>query len=287
MKTSTLVLNDISVVDHAYIDNEGKIVGGSWNPCFRVTGIVDPAESVVVDFSTIKKDIKKIIDAHEDGFDHKLHIFKDSKCSITLNNKSAHIINDQLELGVTRDSVKVIDCDYNQENVGNAMAKQVLEKLQEQHPGVTDVKCINSIHAHLDGTQQCSNYFRYVHGLKDSTSYGCQNNSHGHLSVITFDQYVPTIATKIMGDIDNTIFINKENIVAEDEDNLSIEYSCKRGIFTATYSKKLKLVILDTETTVEFLGDYIVNKYKDELSSLDVAEVVITEGLSKGVVINI
>ena len=69
-----LFLSDLTVVDHAYIDDSGNVVGGSFNPTFYVAGNVDPVEQVVVDFSTIKKDIKNIIDSRLIGFDHKLWV---------------------------------------------------------------------------------------------------------------------------------------------------------------------------------------------------------------------
>src|SRR5574343_1490291 len=74
---SSIFLSDLTVVDHAYINSQGQVIGGSFNPGFIVSGEVDPVEKVVVDFSTIKKDVKYSIDKHIDdyhhnGFDHKI-----------------------------------------------------------------------------------------------------------------------------------------------------------------------------------------------------------------------
>ena len=52
-------LTHVSCVDHAYIDNNGCVVGGSFHPNFIIGGTPDPVEKVVVDFSTVKKDVKQ------------------------------------------------------------------------------------------------------------------------------------------------------------------------------------------------------------------------------------
>ena len=73
---STMFLSDVTVLDHAYIDDSGFIVGGSFHPCFNVSGEIDGTEQVVVDFSAIKKQIKALIDSKETGYDHKLWIIE-------------------------------------------------------------------------------------------------------------------------------------------------------------------------------------------------------------------
>lgn len=69
---ATMFLSNLTILDHAILDERGNVVGGSFNPSFFVAGEIDPIEQVVVDFSTVKKEIKNIIDDRETGFDHKL-----------------------------------------------------------------------------------------------------------------------------------------------------------------------------------------------------------------------
>ena len=72
MTNPTMFFSQPTVIDHAYIDQEGRVVGGSFNPDFLVTGEIDPKEKVVIDFGTGKKQIKALIDHKEFGYDHKL-----------------------------------------------------------------------------------------------------------------------------------------------------------------------------------------------------------------------
>jgi 6-pyruvoyl-tetrahydropterin synthase len=72
MSTSTLFLNKITVIDHALINREGLVQGGSYNLSVKVSGEVKGEEQVVVDFSKLKSSIKNLIDDTEKGYDHKL-----------------------------------------------------------------------------------------------------------------------------------------------------------------------------------------------------------------------
>ena len=116
---STMFLNDLTVVDHAYIDDNGCIVGGSFNPCFEVSGTPDAVEKVVVDFSTIKHDLKEMIDRHnfvfsKNGFDHKVWIIEgySNVSMIRMEGNSTYstvtITTPAMALTVPGDAVKMI-----------------------------------------------------------------------------------------------------------------------------------------------------------------------------------
>lgn len=296
LSTSTMFLNQISVVDHAYIDDTGAVIGGSFNPDFLVSGDIDPVEKVVVDFSTIKKDIKKIIDAKEDGFDHKLWLIVGYSNAFAIDTEDGYyeVLTPKLVLRLPKNAVKVFEAhEYSSETTGYAIGQWVEDKLREQYPTIR-VECINNVEAHTSHYTYGNNdkaqpsFFTYVHGLKDSTSWGCQNIAHGHLSFI---QLYPVsveglrLQQKIASDLDGTIFIRKENIKQIDETGVAIEYTTDRGTFSAAYdTEELPVVILETETTIEFLAAYIRDRYKPELEAAKVHKLFVSEGLSKGAV---
>lgn len=302
---STMFLSNISIVDHAYIDQRGNIVGGSFNPSFFVSGEIDPVEQVVVDFSAVKKQIKQIIDDKQKGFDHKLwfiHGFSAGTVSVTSilggepNSRidGLLIITPTTTISLPTNAVTTISGgDYSVDSIARFMGEYVQTELRKLHPNVNiEVECVNSEDAHYPTPYQSAPTFRYAHGLKQSTSWGCKNIAHGHLSYI---QLLPgnvetlELATNIATDIDDTIFIFAENVVAEDNDTVLVEYvTQERGAFSARYKKDAyNLVILETETTVEHLVEYVAAKYADEFDALSVDAVLVSEGLSKGACIKL
>lgn len=314
---STMFLNDLTVVDHAYIDDEGRIVGGSFHPCFEVSGTPDPVEKVVVDFSAIKHDIKELIDQHlfnmhDNGFDHKVWIIDGfSKVNNIARPVSGSvqttITTPVLSLSLPLDAVKFVDKiegltpRYTDDYIGAAFAALIQPRLREQYPTVDiTVKCINTQHTHIADSEVARHQkkFRYVHGLKDSTSYGCNNIAHGHGSFIATTLQAPrfiyqdtnqaaeSLLTLIASELDDTVFVRQENIVGQDHTLLTIEYTTPRGRFEMVIDHTVhKVVVLNTETTVEFLAQYVNARFGSLMREAGMSDFYISEGLSKGAVV--
>ena len=292
---SNIFLSDLTVVDHGYINYKGQVIGGSFNPSFVVTGSVDEKEKVVVDFSTIKKDIKGNIDIHlnniyNNGFDHKLWFIEGYSEGTyeQINDDYVVIKTHAVEITLPTDAVKVIKPiegltpEYSLEYIGKAFEQYLTDHLSIKYPDIeVQVECFNNIETHRINKNDNFFMFTYSHGLKDSTSYGCQNIAHGHLSFIQPDifneesSHVNTL-NDIAIELDGAVFINSENIVYQDESAIKIQYTTNRGTFSASYSKSAnKLIVLDTETTIEYLAEYVKQHW-------NVGGFYISEGLSKG-----
>lgn len=305
---STMFLNDLTVVDHAYIDDRGCIVGGSFNPCFEISGTPDPIENVVVDFSTIKKDIKDIIDRHsfnvsDNGFDHKVWVIEGySHVTNVLvmggGDTEVTIVTPHLSVSLPGDAVKIIPAiesmepNYTYEYIGAAFAAQVQRHLELLYPKINiEVTCTNTEHIHTPTSRVGWNArrFRYVHGLKDSTSYGCKNIAHGHGSFISSNNDSHGLLDLIAMELDNTIFVRQDNIkrlTAEaDRNELYIGYTTPRGSFDMVIDTQAhKVVVLNTETTVEFLAAYVKDRFGSLMLAAGMSSFCISEGLSKGAV---
>lgn len=321
-ETSTMFLNEMTIVDHAFIDTQANIVGGSFNPSFLVSGKIDPVEKVVVDFSTIKKRVKAMIDDDDLGFDHKCWVIEGfSSCRVLVDGKEVtdyalldsnhfsheaptEVITHHAHIKAPKNAFKFIKRfegseNYSIENAGVWFAEYLNELFAEE--GIT-VVCKNTVNAHtyLDRDRHDIGYFSYVHGLKDSTSWGCQNIAHGHLSFLQIDsdstfedeQY---LVRRIARELDYTVFVNKVNHVQEssiDDDLMLVAYDSNRGHFETTYrlkdstseaaANKMKIVKLETETTIEFLVEHIKTRYADELVEIGAKGLYVSEGLSKG-----
>ena len=314
---SSMFLNQPTVIDHAYIDNEGYIVGGSFNPCFTISGKVDPVEKVVVDFSTVKKSLKAAIDDRENGFDHKLWILPQwSNCAVTqLNGDMLHIVTPHVTLDLPSNAVKFLHhaADYSLNSCGNDLRLYLDHALGKVYPDVeVSILVKNSQSPQLyplddddDGRLDFQNIeFRYQHGLKDSTSWGCQSLAHGHLSFIQLfyrhdlsdgvrdrddtDDDVHFLLERMKSYIDGATFINTENIApAFVSGNTAIEYTTERGFFRAEYDRSCKLIVLNTETTIEYIVEHVVEHFREDLKTVNASHIFVSEGLSKGAVIQL
>lgn len=293
--SSTMFLSNISVVDHAYIDSRGNVVGGSFNPSFFVTGEIDPVEQVVVDFSSVKKQLKQIIDDKENGFDHKLWFLRgysagtitdaapdNGQAMVNINTPTTNLV-------APRNSVKVVEGGvYTLPSSSQFIGDYVETELRKLHPGINlKVECVNNTDCHFPTGVTNASLFRYAHGLKESTSWGCKNISHGHLSYVQLFPVTEAslqLASNIAKELDDTIFIYNANITSSDDVAVMVEYVTQdRGYFNALYMKdNYKLVVLETETTVEHLVEYVAALFAEELDVVGVQQVLISEGLSKG-----
>lgn len=311
--TSSIVLNNVTVIDHAYIDKDGNVVGGSFQASFHVQGKIDEKEKVVVDFSTIKKSLKNLIDDNEEGFDHKLWVFEGYS-----NIKSISHIDDelcietpQIQLKTPSNAVKYITNisdllvpNYDVHYVSFCISDFLQKKLQAIYPNVeiyvSTILTTEIGITDLYGYQLCEpRFFRYVHGLKDSTSWGCQNIAHGHLSFIaaytipreTTHQSLSNVIqvlNEIVDYLDFIVFINKENITQMDNEKQTISYTTDRGYFEMLFKNNLsRRIILETETTIEFITEFVNQQFGQKLYDAGVRKIIVSEGLTKGSIIDI
>lgn len=291
---STLFLNAITCVDHSVINTSGQVIGGSYHPNFEVSGKVEEVENVVIDFSSVKKEIKSAIDHKEIGYDHKLWIIDGySNCSWSITNDTILIDTPACTLTMPLNAVRIFRTKYDgcfQECVEKEFDTFLTREIGDLHPGLNIcVKTIITIDVHCNSKDYF--LFRYSHGLKNSSSWGCQNHSHGHLSFIELqakDRVNNGKIFSLINKFDRAVFIFRDNIVAEDDATLSINYTTERGNFRATYQKAAnKLIVLDTETTIEHIAEWFVDVNREALADNGVTRVFVSEGLSKGAVVDL
>ena len=283
MKRSSMFLNDITNVDHAYINSDGMIIGGSYRPKMIITGVVDPIENVVVDFSTVKKTIKQSIDDLETGFDHKLWwIDGVSKGKISFKDGRVSVKTTFVEIEGPANIVRVISGGEIpiQDHVFSCLDKIYPESDIEVECNLTndfDLPFWMNTQPHL---------FRMVHGLKVSTSVPCQNIGHGHLNFLgaeTNDILNSNITlAKIADTLDSKVFAWSDNLKGND----LIKYSCSRGDMVMKIYE-YKMIMMHNETTVENIVEWISKNWYEELKSSGVTRLFCSEGLSKGACINI
>jgi 6-pyruvoyl-tetrahydropterin synthase len=306
LQESTLFLNNISQIDFAYLNPLAALpIGGSYHLSALVTGDVEPQEAVVVDFGKIKKSIKEIVDAKEDGFDHKLWVPSNYDCklynrtfSMKVDASEIEIITDNFSTICPIDSVKMVDSSLSFEQ---QISCQLEHKLNVLYP-TTNIKVKANLSVKAFIPEQIGpffRYFRYVHGLKNSSSWGCQNISHGHLSWLAVCdkdgngiELPNELFFEITDKLNNAVFIWSENVIDKNQGIVSIGYDCDRGSFEAKYSKNVNVIEIDTETTVENLAEWFIVTFKERLTTdffkkRGAYSVYFSEGLAKGCYIQI
>lgn len=306
---SELFFNYPTCIDAAYIDNLGAIHGASFHPIIRVKGAVTEDESVVVDFSSGKKLMKEIID-HADGkigFDHKLWIIPGySGCEVSdIDNGhrvSIRCYNDML-IGLPATDIHVTSNQFNRDMVTTVEEdmRNILERELRKAGLHVTVSVTLLTKPFTTGHGQFETMFRYVHGLKDSTSYGCKNIAHGHLSFFEIIErtpaYRPNCQDCLFGEsmledffkrYESTIFINRENIVKEDQYYIFLKYTTGRGMMTMRVPKgRVHYEVLETETTIEYLAEWVFQQTVNYLHLAKVSKFAISEGLQKGVIVDV
>lgn len=347
MSSNSIYLCQPTVIDHAIINSKGCIVGGSCNPDFIISGKVDPVEQVVVDFSKIKKQVKAAVDDQLTGFDHKLWIvehYSDCKIYLTVATQELEVAFDEynfklpfdtrvtiktpyLVMELPLDAIRFIpnptqrnleDKSEAQEFIASSIEYHVLSTLVELHPH-NDIevecqyKCLPQIMGGTDDYKGALAMFQYTHPLPFSSSYGCQNIGHGHLSYIEVigsdscdEEALLTEIESLAHRMDNCVFVNRNYVTkVTTEHGTVLDYShclhalpenCwvtisykteQRGHFSASYKvndrKGHKLYFLEHDTTVENMLDWaLVSGLERVLKDYGATAFYLSEGLSKG-----
>ena len=281
-KQASLFFRNVSVVDHGYIDEKGRIIGGSYFPNVTVRGKVTEDENVVIDFSKGKSLIK---DAFDDIMDHKVWIiegYSNAEISEDKHNPDNYLITTPiLESSIPKWRVFLMK---KTDTFSNLIQEYLFENGLDVHVEV-------EMSENTFSTQN-NNTFRYSHGLKNSSSLGCKNMNHGHLSFIELEsknEYKKLkILNKILDELNNVVFIYGDNIVFEDSETIEIAYTVKNESFRNKYLKSgHKIIVSDEETTAENLVNLIYKKYEKELRDAEVTKLFLSEGLQKGSIVEI
>lgn len=246
-----------------------------------VSGDTTESESVVLDFSTAKKQIKNLIDHQEYGLDHKLWIPKELEDSYLGDDGTFYFVSKETKFALPENAIRRIDL--------SIPIYQTIEKFLKYHMPEFDFSVVldESVPFVFGNVMSNPGFFRYTHGLKDSTSWGCQNISHGHMSYIYTEgpnaEACEALNIEIAQHLEESVFVMRSNIIKEDGDFVLVGYRTERGDFAVDYNRTLyKLCILETETTIEFLVDYVARLYATKLKEAGVTKLFVSEGLLKG-----
>jgi len=291
-----LFVNDLTVIDFSYLSKERGVVGESWIVDVLLDGSLNE-QSMVLDFAVVKKQIKAIID---EAVDHKLLLpTQETALSVTPSsfNSNHEFVDFESDLGSYYlqspcCAFAKIDCLFI--NI-DAVTKHLHAIITQQLPSNVEGLTLNLRPEIIE-----SDYYHYTHGLKLHDG-NCQRIAHGHRSKIQIfkneqrslelekmwcqrwhDIYIASEADRV----------SKEEIQLSDtalrkltSDHQFFSYLAPQGRFDISVINK-RLDVVDCDSTVELLADFIARQLKQEHSD-DNIKVIAYEGVAKGAIVNV
>ena len=291
-----LFVNDLTVIDFSYLCVDRGIVGESWIVDVLLDGVLNE-QSMVLDFGIVKKQIKAIID---DAVDHKL-LLPMQEPALTLAKSEYHDEHEYVDFISKRGNyylqspqcafAKIVANTITLDAVTAHLQGIIMDELPRNISGLI----ITLRPENIDGF-----YYHYSHGLKKHDG-NCQRIAHGHRSKITIyqnnlrstslekmwcerwrDIYIASTDDMIKQEDIQLSKVAKENLTSEHQ---YFSYTAPQGRFDIAVPNKV-LEIVDCDSTVELLADYIARQIKQQ-SPQDSFKVVAYEGVAKGAIASV
>lgn len=291
-----LFVNDLTVIDFSYLCKERGIVGESWIVDVLLDGSLNE-QSMVLDFAIVKKQIKAIID---DAVDHKLLLPMQADELVLAdsphhhNHKTLDYVSDRASYYMQSPHcafAKIDSLVITVDSVTTHLNAIIMAELPDNVKGLTLVLRPENI---------SSDYYHYTHGLKLHDG-NCQRIAHGHRSKIQIfvDEQKDTQLEHQWCQRWQDIYIASEcDRITQDKIELSVEamqnltpdhqyfsYTAPQGRFDIAVDSKV-LDVVDCDSTVELLADFIARQLKKELPSKTV-KVIAYEGVAKGAIVSV
>lgn len=276
-----LFIDNLTVIDFAYLDHQRGLVGESWIADIVLGGELDE-QGMVFDFGSVKRTIKRVID---ERVDHRLVVPAAARC-LEQGESPGHLgwtLADGSRIRHEGPEQSVVFLDHHQV-VPSAVARLLETELKAVLPAnVTDVE-VTLREELIEGP-----YYHYVHGLKKHLG-NCQRIAHGHRSPIRIDinGRRDTELEKHWARQWQDIYIGTREDLSQswtDADGtgyVSFHYDAEQGEFRLTLPRR-RVWLLETDTTVELIAAYLADQIKREHPG-DEVRVKAFEGVGKGAI---
>lgn len=276
-----LFIDNLTVIDFAYLDPDRGLVGESWISDIVLGGELDE-QGMVFDFSNVKRTIKRLID---EQVDHRLVVPAHSEC-LKRGKTGAHLswtLTNGTQIHHKGPEQSVVYLDHN-EVTRPAVARLLEQELKAVLPAnVTDVQ-VSLREEQIEGA-----YYHYVHGLKKHLG-NCQRIAHGHRSQIHIhiNGQRDTNLERHWAEQWRDIYIATRDDLSEswsDADGteyVRFQYDAEQGEFTLTLPRQ-RVWFLETDTTVELIAAYLADEIKASRPG-DEVRVRAFEGVGKGAI---
>ena len=277
-----LFVDNLTVIDFAYLDARRGLVGESWIVDVVLGGELDE-QGMVFDFSNVKRTIKRVID---ERVDHRLVIprgYPGLSWSEESPDTFSWILADGRRI-VHRSPDEAVVWLSAEHVVPSAVARLLEQELRDVLPANVTSVTIDLREDVIEGA-----YYHYVHGLKKHLG-NCQRIAHGHRSPIRIDRngHRDRELQRRWATRWQDIYIgSEEDVVRRHVDStgtpyVTFEYEANQGEFALTLPEE-RVYLLDTDTTVELIAAHIADTLKGEFPN-DRIRVKAYEGVGKGAI---
>lgn len=280
---SALFVNNLTVIDCSYLDDELGLVGESWIVDLVLHGDLDD-QGMVFDFGHVKKAVKAAID---DQIDHKLLIpSRSSRLDITgFDNGTEvrfHYGSDDAPQPIIHRSPDDALCRLPAESVTvEAVAGYARWCVQKVVPKNVKAVEISLRTESIDGA-----WYRYSHGLEKHDG-NCQRIAHGHRSAlhILLDGQRDALQEQNWASHWQDIYIATRSHLSGEREQSGVScyhfsYEAQQGWFELTLPKA-RCALIETDSTVEWIAEHIRNTVQEQLPDQKV-QVRAFEGVQKG-----
>lgn len=277
-----LFVDNLTVIDFAYLDHQRGLVGESWIVDVVLAGELDE-QGMVFDFGSVKRTIKQVID---ERVDHRL-VIPTGQPGIQIQQQGdVSVAEWPLADGSVithRSPAEAILALDGSQVVPSAVSALLERELRAVLPA--NVIGIDVIlrEEEIDGP-----YYHYVHGLKKHLG-NCQRIAHGHRSriQITRDNTRDHDLERHWAREWQDIYIGTEDditarFVEEEISYLTFSYEANQGEFSLTMPQQ-RVYLMDTDTTVELIAAHLANQCKQQHPD-DEIRVKAFEGVGKGAI---
>jgi 6-pyruvoyl-tetrahydropterin synthase len=273
---SCLFVEQLTVIDCAYLDAARGLVGESWIVDLELEGDLDD-QSMILDFGLVKRRIKQAIDG---SVDHSLLVpalapelswhQQGEETRLVFNSRLGAIEQIAPAVAVTRIDTAEISAE--------AVRRHLLPLLQPQLPANVQTLRLRLRPEQIDGP-----YYHYTHGLKKHQGE-CQRIAHGHRSRIEVyldDQRQADIEQAIALDWTDIYLASREDLVSQANGRMRFAYEAPEGHFELALPQA-RVRLLDSDTTVECIADALASRIAStERRSVRVRAY---EGVNKGAI---
>ena len=275
-----LFVDNLTVIDFAYLDPTRGLVGESWIADVVLGGELDE-QGMVFDFSNVKRTIKRVID---ERVDHRLVIPRGYQglswneeepdtfnWSLTDGSQITHRSPDEAIVWLSADRV-----------VPSAVASLLEQEIKAVLPANVISVEINLREEEIDGA-----YYHYTHGLRKHDG-ACQRIAHGHRSRLVLEldgQRQPDWEREIALAWTDIYLGVAEDISARANGRIRFAYDAPEGHFELALPEHC-VDLLETDSTVECIAATLQQRlYQHKgLATTRRVRVRAFEGVDKGAI---